>query len=404
MSSGPPKVLILSDEGPQTGTAGGLLLYRLFSHHPPDRLRVLARHVPTIGDPLPQVQYHQLIIPWQRFESSRFHRLKRSLQGFGWVPKATIATIRAALREFQPDLVFCVMQHAQYYDTARQYAEACRLPLVVAVHDINDEFEPVYFWARAAVKARDTRFYRAAARRLCISPEMEKWCADRYGAGGQVLYPNRSERLRPRGQESTRELRHPGRLTIGFAGNLNYGYGEALLEALPAIRRAGVRLVLYSRPPGGAAADLAAAVDVCEFRGFVPSDEAWAGLQRDCDAVWLPYPARPDRKLERLYRHHFPSKLPEYLALGMPVLVTGPHYATGVRWARENPAAAARATGSDEAELADVFARLRADSGWREQLAERGWHAGLADFDPVKIREQFAESLASAVNHSPTPP
>jgi hypothetical protein len=29
--TGAPRVLILSDEAPQTGTAGGLLLYRLFA-------------------------------------------------------------------------------------------------------------------------------------------------------------------------------------------------------------------------------------------------------------------------------------------------------------------------------------------------------------------------------------
>lgn len=390
-----PNVLILSDEGPQTGTAGGLLLHRLFSQHPARQLRVLARHVPTVGDPLGEVQYHQLVIPWHRFESSRFHRLKRSLQAFGWVPKAPLGAVRAALHDFRPDVVFCVMQHAQYYMAAHQYAQAEKLPLVVAVHDRNDAFEPVYFWARSAVRRRDGAFYRSAARRFCISPEMEKWCQERFGAPGDVLYPNRSEYLRPRDQQLTRTVRRPGRLTLGFAGNLNYGYGDALLDSLPALRQAGARVVLYSRPPGGRAAALQEARDCLEFRGFVPAQEAWAAIQKDCDAVWLPYPCKPDRKLEELYRYHFPSKLPEYLALGMPVVVTGPHYATGVRWARENPAAAARASGDNPGELVDVLRRLQTDDAWRAQLAERGWHAGKRDFDPVRLREQFTAALGA---------
>jgi glycosyltransferase involved in cell wall biosynthesis len=127
----------------------------------------------------------------------------------------------------------------------------------------------------------------------------------------------------------------------------------------------------------------------------VPAAEAWAVIQRDCDAVWLPYP-NPAGEMERLYRHHFPSKLPEYLALGLPVLVTGPAYATGVRWARENPQAAAAAAGDDENELVNVFARLSGDDAWREQLAAHGWAAGLRDFDPVKIRETFHGYLRSA--------
>ena len=396
MSLAYPKVLILSDEGPQTGTAGGLLLHRLFRHHPPERLRVLARHVPTIGDALPGVAYRQLLIPWHRFESSRLHRLKRSLRAWGLVPAVSLADITARLEGFTPDVVVCVMQHAQYYDAARHFAQACGLPLVVLVHDVNDEFEPVYSWACAAARRRDGIFYRGATRRLCISPEMVKLCADNFGATGSVLYPNRSEDLAPRPLEPTRTLRHPGRLTLGFAGNINYGYGAALCQALPAIRRAGLRLVVYGRPPGPEFAALLAAGDCLEFRGYVPSAQAWAGIQQDCDVVWLPYP-NPAGEMERLYRYHFPSKLPEYLALGMPVLVTGPAFATGVRWAREHPDAVACAFGADEAELVALFQRLATDADWRSRLAAAGGIAGQQDFNPVTIRETFYRTLVEAM-------
>ncbi|MDI1335072.1 MAG: glycosyltransferase [Lacunisphaera sp.] len=396
MSDAWPRVLILSDEGPQTGTAGGLLLHRLFRGCPAGRLRVLARHVPTIGDGLPGVTCRKLLPPWHRFEGSRFHRLKRSLRAWGLVPPAPLAALDALLEGFAPEVVFCVMQHAQYYDTAHRFAAARGLPLVVAVHDVNDEFEPVYGWAREAARRRDGAFYRFAVVRLCISPEMERLCAARFGADGSVLYPNRSEELAPRPLADAGTLRSPGRLTVGFGGNLNYGYGEALSLLLPAIRGAGVRLVLYGRAPGPELAALAAATDCCEFRGFVPSAAAWAGIQRDCDAVWLPYP-NPAGSMERLYRHHFPSKLPEYLALGMPVIVTGPDYATGVRWARANAAAVVVASGADQAEMTALFQTLATDHAARRQLAERGWAAGQRDFDPAAICAQFLAHLNAAV-------
>jgi glycosyltransferase involved in cell wall biosynthesis len=391
-----PRVLILSDEGPQTGTAGGLLLHRLFRNCPPERVRVIARHVPAIGEPLPGVAYRRLLPPWHRFEGSRFHRLKRSLRAWGLVPPAPLARLEALLDGFAPEVVCCVMQHAQYYDTAHRFARLCGVPLVVLVHDVNDEFEPVYSWAREAARRRDGAFYRFAARRLGISPEMERLCAAWFGADGAVLYPNRSEELSPRPFAMADTLRQPGRLTIGFAGNLNYGYGRAISQMLPALRSAGVRLVLYGRSPGTELVALAGATDCCEFRGFVASAEAWAGIQRDCDAVLLPYP-NPAGTMEHLYRHHFPSKLPEYLALGLPVIVTGPDYATGVRWARANSAAVAVASGADAAEMTALFQKLATDQGARRRLAERGAEAGRRDFDPSAICSQFLAHLAAAV-------
>jgi glycosyltransferase involved in cell wall biosynthesis len=386
---------MISDEGPQTGTAGGILLHRLLAGHPADRLRVIARYVPAIGEPLPQVDYIPLRTPWAALERSRFHRLKRSLRAFGLVPGVPARELDRAVGDFSPDVVLCVMQHASYYDTAWAFARRRNLPLAVIVHDINDDFEPVLPWARSAARRRDGRFYRFARCRLCVSPEMSRYCEELYGARGEVLYPNRSPGLLPRAFGDSDALRTPGTLTIGFAGNLGYGYGTEILRLLPALRSAGARIVLYSRKPAGPYAALAEAGDVCEWRDFVPSAEAWSAIQRDCDAVWLPYP-NPAGRMERLFRHHFPSKLPEYLALGMPVIVTGPDFATGARWALNHPSAAAFVRGDDLAELAQLLVRLREQGRLRRSLAEGAWAAGEAEFSPRELVAKFCSQIERA--------
>lgn len=391
--SGDPNVLVISDEGPQSGTAGGLLLQRLFARYPSGKLRVLSRYCPTLGDPLPGVEYRLLRVPWQRFEKSRFNVLKRSLRAFGAVPSVGPGEILPLLEGFRPDVVFTVMQHAVYYDAAHRFARLAGLPLVVAVHDVNEEFEPVYPWALAAARKRDGAFYRYASRRLCVSPEMERLCAERYGAAGSVLYPNRSEDLEARDLRDCAELRRPGGLTLGFAGNLGYGYGLGILQMIEALRRSGSRLVIYGRAPQGDAAPLAQAGDCCELRGFVPSSEAWAGIKRDCDAVWLPYP-ETGGKMRRLYSYHFPSKLPEYLALGMPVVVSGPDYATGVRWTLNN--LGPDATAGNPGQLEAILRRLASEAGFREASARRALDAGRRDFDPARIAADFRGHLAAA--------
>lgn len=394
---GAPRVAIISDEGPQTGTAGGLLLHRLFARQPPDRLRVLCRYVPALGNPLPGVAYRRLVPPWRRFEASRFNVWMRSLRAFGLVPPVPMREFDRLLEGFSPDVVLCVMQHSAFYDAAHRFARMRGLPLVVVVHDVNEEFEAVFRWARGAMRRRDGAFYRYASGRLCVSPEMERLCAELYRADGSVLYPNRSEGLEARPLAECSRLKSPPGLTLGFAGNLNYGYGEGILQMLPAVRQAGARVVIFAHPPSGPAARLAEAADCCEFRGFAPSAEAWAGLKRDCDAVWLPYP-RIGGKMERLYRHHFPSKLPEYLALGMPVIVTGPDFATGVRWARANLGPELCAT--EAREMAGLLGRMAQDPARRLSLAERCVNCGQRDFDPAKIVAQFHAHLAEAARRA----
>jgi glycosyltransferase involved in cell wall biosynthesis len=391
-----PPVLLLSDEGPHMSTAGAILLYRLLEDYPADRLRVIERRVDPDQNQL-ACRYDSLTTPWRRFEGSRFHKWKRSLRAFDLVPQVPLRRIDALLDGFSPEVVLCVMQHACYFDTAHRFARARGLPLMVIVHDVNEQFEPVFPWALAAARRRDGAFYRYASRRLCVSTEMESLCAELYGARGQVMYPNRSEELRPRSFEEARTLKMPGTLTVGFVGNLNYGYGDELLRLLPVLRTAGVRLVAFSNPPGGKCAALLEAKDCFDFRGFAPSMQAWRAIQSECDAVILPYPESPGH-LERLYRYHFPSKLPEYLALGMPVIVTGPSYATGVKWGLRNPTAVITSTDADPVAHTGYLERLRSDPSWRVELARGGYEAGLRDFDPQKIKTQFLTYLRTAAN------
>jgi hypothetical protein len=397
LTSALPRILLLSDEGPHLSSAGGILLFRLLEDYPTERLHVIERHVEP-GRTRLACRDGALATPWRRFEGSRFNRWKRSLRAFGLVPPVALDKIDALLDGFKPDIVLCVMQHAAYYDCAHRFAQVRGLPLVVIVHDVNEQFEPVLPFALGAARRRDGAFYRYASRRLCISPEMEELCAKLYGVRGDVLYPNRSERLHPRPFEESRLLKRPGVLSVGFVGNLNYGYGEELLRLLPVFRDASARLVIFSHPPGRSCAALLDAKDCCEFRGFAPTPmDAWRVIQAECDAVILPYPNSPGVH-EELYRHHFPSKLPEYLALGMPTIVTGPEYATGVKWGLRNPGCAVTCRPAEPTTLIEVLGRLRMDGEWRMAVAQAGFNAGIRDFDPARIKSQFVGHICAAAH------
>jgi glycosyltransferase involved in cell wall biosynthesis len=269
------------------------------------------------------------------------------------------------------------------------------LPLVTIIHDDNEGFDRVYSFARGAQRKKDGEFYRFAVRRFCVSPEMEDEFVRRYGERGEVLYPNRSEDLEPRDPEMNASLRTPGRLTLGFVGNPNYGYGEQLVKMLPAIRQAGARLIVWGHAPGGAAAPLATARDVVDLRGFVPSNEAWDAVKRECDAVVFPY-LDPPGAMERMYSIHFPSKLPEYLALGMPIVMVGPECATGVRWAIRNPQVLAFLEGKEAPLWAGCLRKLADSPDERSRLAAASLAHSGSYFDPISIRARFVAALVSA--------
>lgn len=84
----------------------------------------------------------------------------------------------------------------------------------------------------------------------------------------------------------------------------------------------------------------------------------------------------------------------------MPVIVTGPEYATGVRWAAQHPEATASYTKTDLDGIVCLLARLRNSSSARVALAKAAVVAGVKDFDPRRIRAQFLSAVETAAQCS----
>lgn len=239
-----PRVLIISDEIPQSRNAGSILLWRLFAgygeeaqgiQHTADGKRdpagggrgqltsdggqgtgdsdSEAAKLFVIGPKahaeaeLLDCPYRELLMPLRRLETSRFNVHKRSLQAFGLIPLPSHRKILRMLGDFRPDVIVSVMQNTSFICVAERTARKLGIPLVLIVHDLNEEFEKVFPWAKRALFERNRAVYRAASRRLCVSPEMADYLEQRYGVPGEVMYPNKSEELQPRPLEMSLTLR-----------------------------------------------------------------------------------------------------------------------------------------------------------------------------------------------------
>ncbi len=94
----------------------------------------------------------------------------------------------------------------------------------------------------------------------------------------------------------------------------------------------------------------------------------------------------------------FPSKLADYTAVGLPVLIWGPTYSSAVRWAIENPAAAVCASTTDSGALTAAIRRIVADASYATGLAAAAVRAGSRCFDQAAARSSLYRALRSPVD------
>ena len=120
-------------------------------------------------------------------------------------------------------------------------------------------------------------------------------------------------------------------------------------------------------------------------------------VKNECDAVILAYQFHATMHQD-LYRTHFASKLPEYLGLGMPVIIAGPPDATGVAWGLENPTAAVTICNLNEENWKRPINRLIRDAEFRESLAREAVSIGNQYFDPTKIERNFRELIMGCIS------
>ncbi|MEJ7828876.1 MAG: glycosyltransferase, partial [Segetibacter sp.] len=384
---GLPNILMISDEVPESGgNAGAVVLYRLLKHYPSDKILVIGPEQRKNSKFL-NCRYEAFKTVYIRLFKSRFDKLVRSLTAFDVIPKKEFSSF---LKGFQPDVVLSVMQEQFHFNQAYHYAKKKALPFALIVHDDPEIFGKVYELARGKKKELNRKIYCYASKRLCVSSEMAQYLEKLYGVPGDVLFPNPSEDIIPRSLEESSILKNPPYLTIGYAGSLTYGgYADRLEQLIPALKKTQTKLNIYSSHIKEWFGD-----ETVNYRGSGSTPEiTWQKVKNECDVVILPYSFANYPEL-KLYWTHFPSKLPEYLSLQMPVLITGPNYATGVKWGNNNKHAAIVVSNDSENALIEVINELKSSSEKRMQLAKNALEARNAQFNPHSIQRKFYSYMA----------
>jgi glycosyltransferase involved in cell wall biosynthesis len=385
-----PRLLYVGDVPVECSYHGSVLLYRILQNYASDRLRIIEGgvHQSSSARRLPDVTYRLALQPGRRLLNTRFHSVLSS--ALTLTASLRAADVHRLALDFKPDAVLTVA-HGYSWLSAARYARAAGIPLHIIVHDdwvrVADMLPSVRAYQEAAFK----RAYRTAASRLCVSPFMEEEYQKRYGVSGTVLYPCRSAGAKshsePPGQAEPRPL------TIAFGGTINTtGQKRALRLLAQQLSSFGGTLRLYG-PMHKAEArreglDLPNIV-VC---GLVPADEFVERIRCDADVLFAPMSF--DSEDEANVRIAFPSKLTEYTAAGLPLLIYGPEYSSAVRWARENAGAAEVVSRESDACIQDALLKL-SDPLHRQQLVSAGFAAGERYFSHEAVVGHFFNILRS---------
>ena len=340
-----PRILFLADEIPQSKNAGSIQFLRIFQNYPIDKILIVGRK-PLPGAEILGCVYKELIFKISdRVRLSSFHKIIPNLEAMGLLRYMIPRKLKKKIDEFDPELVVTIMQLYSYYATAYAYAVAKKKPLYIFCHDDVEDFSGVSSSLRSLLERKNEKIYSYASKRLCISPQMAIAWQKKYGVPGEVFYPIPDKNIVPRPLEQSSFLKQNGILTLGYAGSLAYGYAEAILEIISVLERTGAILKIYNKTTKILTEDISPNI---QFYGYAATALiTWQKIQEECDIVILPY--SKEVKYKKLYETHFPSKLVDYYSLGMPVIVTGPEYATGYQYNKKNNYPVA--TGLDEITL-----------------------------------------------------
>jgi len=394
-----PRIAVISDVAVERTGAGSLLLYRLLKGYPTDRLWVFynpGHASQTAGVRLPDVRYEPLEYRLPKLIRNRFNPFW-PIAGSHHVRLHARQVLRA-LGKFQPEAVLSVANGFLWF-TADAVAQKLQIPLHLFLHEDWPQLVTlsrsgrVQDLVRAVARKRIEPIFRRAGARFSVSPGMADEVFQRYNVKTEVVYPSR-------GDDSATPLvrvRSLGSLppTVAHAGFIHLKGNAALLREMADILRSlGGHLDLYTTHTDEDLARFGLTPPVVRRIGFFPAKEFAERVASTAHALVLTASFNEeDRAHEGTL---FPSKLADYTAIGVPILVWGPPYSSAARWAAQNPGAALLFTDpSPEAVRSGVLSIVGSEERARS-LAQGAVDAGKKFFELSSAREQLERALLRA--------
>ena len=381
-----PRLLYVGDVPVEASYHGSALLHRLLSDYPPERLTIIETATQSaMSRRLPQVNYLCCQIGNQRWLNTRFHPYASAW--FTQSAKRSAPKITQSLNGFAFESVLTVA-HGFGWVAAAAIAERRNVPLHLIVHDDWPRVANVAPAFRNLLDKRFASVYRQAQSRLCVSPAMSRSYGERYGKPAQTIYPSRAAACDQYHEPPARLACNDHAFTIAFAGTINSaGYISALVALQEALKPIGGCLLIFGPTTSAEAQQLG--LNDADVRGLVSSSELLTSLRNEADALFVPMSFAVEDRINM--EMAFPSKLADYTAAGLPLLIYGPNYCSAVTWARENAGIAMVV--DSQPDLRETIALLANNPDTRIALGRRALTVGREYFTHDRAQQIFHQSL-----------
>jgi len=215
----------------------------------------------------------------------------------------------------------------------------------------------------------------------------------KYGCDAEVLYPARAKGC-PDFETVPSGVKHDeARLTIAFAGTINSeGYVRALRVLSQSLSRISGRLLLFGPISQDDAKRHGLDDSHVVLGGLLSPADLLGRLRSEADVLFVPMSfAQSERSNMEMA---FPSKLADYTATGLPLLIYGPSYCSAVRWANDNQGVAEVVAVEDQGLLSAALRRLES-ANTRVTLGQRAIEVGRAFFSHDAAQRTFHDALRS---------
>lgn len=401
-----PRLLVISDITVERSGAGQLLLYRMLADYPRDKLRVVyspkyAR--PNLEFRLPDIIYRPLPYAIPRIYRNRLNPFWPLVTSFQVEGMAGRARSRAGLG-FHPQAIISVA-HAYLWFAAAGVARMTRAPLHLFLHEewpnLVTANKPgrIQDMVRSVARARIAPILRMAASRFSVSPGMVDEMSRNYDLSSELLYPNR-------GQDSAVpkvrvRVRSSSPFVVAHCGFIHLKGNAALLrQVAEMVGRMGGHLDLYTLHTDGDLAWHGLVPPIVRRIGFFPAAEMAERLGNTADALILTASFEPQDRVDMATL--FPSKLADYTAIGLPLVVWGPNYSSAARWAAENPGSSLLYTEPAAEPIERALHELRSNRERAAELAAGAVAAGMRYFDLSIARGQLYRALMRSMSAAET--
>jgi len=388
-----PRMLYVGDVPVEASYHGSALLYRLLSDYPTDRLTIV--ETATQSEPnrrVLNIPYFSYPIAKSRWLNTRLHPY--AVAWYTEVGGQIGPRIAQSVVEFGFNFDFdCVLTvaHGFGWQAAASIARKRKAPLHLIVHDDWPRASQIASSWRRWLDERFARVYRQAQSRMCVSPSMSRYYEERYGAPAEVIYPSRAVECPDYEDPPAHLSRNDKPFTIAFAGTINSdGYIQALLSLQDSLKAVRGRLLIFGPLTADAAQQVGLRDPNTEICGLVSSSELLKRLREEADTLFVPMSFAPSDRANM--EMAFPSKLADYTATGVPLLIYGPGYCSAVAWARENPGASECV--ESERGLDEAIQRLANDSNHRVAFGKRALEVGRQYFSHTHVKELFYQCIS----------